>query len=171
MKRIISTCLFLCCSLIGHGQISIPASHDVLKNSLQLNLAGDASLLSFHYDRLFEVSEGFMLSTKFGVGINQEFRICFGGCSGATELYTTFPHHLTAILGGGRHTVELGFGGTYLSGNTTEPYFLYPTLGYRLLPLGNMQSTFRAFVQFPVNGFQTEDILFIPVGISFGFGF
>jgi hypothetical protein len=83
----------------------------------------------------------------------------------------TIPHHLTANIGRKKHFFEFGFGGTYISGVTTEPYFAYPTVGYRFLPLKSDKLNFRVFSQIPFTGIDTEDIIFMPLGVNIGISF
>lgn len=144
---------------------------DPLLNSLQFNFAGDASMFALQYDRLYPVGRSLKWSAKLGFGVNEEFDLCIWGNCDEPETYITLPHHFTAIIGSGRHTLELGLGGTLLIGNTTQPYFFYPMFGYRLLALESKRFTMRVFVQAPLSGFSTDDILFSPIGLSLGFGF
>lgn len=135
-------------------------------NSINLNLLGDASLISINYERQFLVSPAFILSSKLGLGYNFEF-IIFGN----PEHYLTIPHHITGNIGKGRHFFEFGLGGTIINGNTTQPYILYPIVGYRILPLKSNEITFRIFGQIPFSGIETDDILFIPFGLNLGVSF
>lgn len=141
-------------------------------NSIQVNLLGDASIISINYDKQFLISPTFILSSKFGLGYNEEFQICiFGPCSSPPEKYLTIPHHITGNIGKGKHFFEFGLGGTIISGNTNQNYFLYPIVGYRVLPLNSNKVNFRVFGQIPFSGLETEDILFIPFGLSLGISF
>ena len=79
-------------------------------NSINLNLLGDASLISINYERQFLVSPAFILSSKLGLGYNFEF-IIFGN----PEHYLTIPHHITGNIGKGRHFFEFGLGGTIIN--------------------------------------------------------
>lgn len=140
-------------------------------NSIQLNLLGDASLISINYDKQFLISQTFILSSKFGLGYNEEFQLCiFGPCS-SPEKYLTIPHHITGNIGKRKHFFEFGLGGTIISGNTNQNYFLYPIVGYRILPLNSNKVNFRVFGQIPFTGLEIEDILFIPFGLSIGISF
>jgi hypothetical protein len=145
-------------------------------NSISLNLLGDASKLSINYEKQFLVGESFILTTKFGLGYNHEFRIClFGPCSSPLKYYLTIPHHFTANLGKRRSFFEFGLGGTILYGETSQPYILYPIIGYRFLPLQSNKFNFRLYFQPPIQEIEGEfghpDIGWIPVGISIGSSF
>jgi len=141
-------------------------------NSIDLNLLGDASIISINYDRQFLVSPSFILSGKIGLGYNQEFQLCvFGPCSSPPHKYLTITHHITGNFGKGRHFFEFGLGGTIIIGNTTQPYLLYPIIGYRFLPLRSDKLNFRIFGQIPLTGLETDDIMFLPFGLSLGISF
>jgi hypothetical protein len=133
-------------------------------NNVSVNFLGDASIISFNYERQILITENYIGSSKIGLGYNEEFCLF---CSSA-EQYITIPHHLTANLGANRHFFEIGFGGTYFYGNTTRPYVFYPIVGYRLLPLKSNKISFRIFGQYPL---AETDIIFIPVGLNLGFSF
>ncbi len=138
-------------------------------NGVGLNFLGDASILSLYYDRFFPVSPSFRMSSKLGVGGNQEF--CLMGSCGSVETFVTLPHHLTGNIGKGRHFFEFGLGGTVIMGNTDQHYLLYPMLGYRFWPLISHKAHCRVFVQMPFTGLDTQDIGFVPVGFSLGVSF
>jgi hypothetical protein len=42
-------------------------------NNISLNLLGDASILSINFEKQYLVRKSFILTTKFGLGYNQEF--------------------------------------------------------------------------------------------------
>jgi hypothetical protein len=171
MKKFIFLIPFLFTRLFLIAQAPIePASSRPL-NSIYINLLGDASLLSMNYERNFLISNSFLISGKLGLGYNEEFQLCiFGPCS-PPDNYITIPHHITGNVGKGRHFLEFGLGGTLINGNTSQTYLLYPIIGYKLLPLKPNKLNFRIFGQIPFSGLVTEDILFIPVGISIGISF
>ena len=158
-------------SLSAQGKAGIPDTTDTRpQNNIFLNLLGDASIISINYERLLFISPDFFLAGKLGVGYNEEFNICLSGeCP--SESFTTITHHITGNLGKGRHLVELGLGGTIINGNTDENYLAYPIVGYRLHPLKSGKVSFRIYGSVPFTGLDTEDILFMPVGISVGISF
>ncbi len=140
-------------------------------NSLSLNLFGEASIFSFNYEKEFIVSRNCILSSKIGLGFNQEFKLClFGPCSPAHN-YITIPHHITANFGESGHLFELGLGGTIVNGITNQHYVLYPIYGYRFLPLQPRKINFRIFGEIPFTGFDIEDYIFSPIGLNIGFSF
>ena len=151
-------------------------------NNISLNFLGDATKMSINYEKQFLVAESFILTTKFGLGYNHEFRIClFGPCSSPLKYYLTIPHHFTANLGKRRSFFEFGLGGTILSGETSEPYILYGIIGYRFLPFHSNKFNFRIYLQPPIpikelekpvdNDFPHPDIRYFPVGVSAGISF
>ena len=151
-------------------------------HNISLNLFGDASKLSINYERQYLVGKSNILSTKFGLGYNQEFCISLWGIScSPIEDYLTIPHHFTANIGKRRSFFEFGLGGTVLYGETRWPYILYGIIGYRFLPLQSNKLNFRIYLQPPIpirkikkpvdNDFPHPDILYIPIGVSVGFSF
>jgi hypothetical protein len=144
--------------------------------SIYTTLAGDATIISINYDKIFPISQILRISGKIGSGYNEEFRLCiWGGCNSPQSKYLTIPHHITGNIGKGRHLFEFGLGGTVIIGSTTQPYFIYPIVGYRILPLRSNKITFRIFGQLPfprTDGiFLADDIIFMPVGLSLGVSF
>jgi len=141
-------------------------------NGINLNLLGDASYFSINYERIFLISSSFFLTAKVGLGYNEEFQ--YGGHSTPLSKFLTIPHHFTGNIGKGRHFFEFGLGGTLINGNTTQHYIFYPIVGYRLLPLKSNNINFRLFGNIPYWAFygaETDDIIFIPFGLSFGISF
>ena len=174
MKKLILIFILLSIGIVlfAHDPIeTIDAIDSRPLNSVYINLFGDASIISFNYERLFLLSPTFILSSKLGLGFNEEFKICLFGPCPPEEKYLTIPHHLTGNVGKGRHFFEFGLGGTIISGNTTQPYLFYPIIGYRILPLKSNKINFRVFGQIPFSGLETDDIVFIPFGLSLGISF
>lgn len=141
-------------------------------NSINLNLLGDASLIALNYERAFVLSPDLILTSKIGLGYNEEFQICiFGPCVDPPSKYRTIPHHLTANFGKGTNLFEIGLGGTKIYGDTRQPYLFYPIVGFRVLPLKSGKANFRLFVQLPFSGLETDGYIFIPIGLNFGTSF
>lgn len=84
-------------------------------------------ILSGNYDYLFGYSKTGFFDARAGFGV-----FAFGGSSGAS-----LPHAITYNLGQGTDHLEIGIGGTYVSGNDTggmrtRGYAFAPfMLGYR----------------------------------------
>jgi len=170
MKKLILTVTILSLGIASFAQQEHSDTRPT--NNIYLNLLGDASLISINYERLFLVSPKFTVSSKLGVGYNQEFQLCFGSCLASPKNYFTLPHHVTGNFGKGKHLFELGLGGTFISGDTPQPYSLYPIVGYRIQPLMPDRLTFRIFAQIPLlHPAAMEDILFSPIGLSVGVSF
>ena len=69
----------------------IQSAEDRPLNNISLNILGDASILSINFEKLYLVRKSFILTTKFGLGYNQEFRLCiFGPCSSPAETCVGF---------------------------------------------------------------------------------
>lgn len=154
-------------AFIFAGLTLFAQNNDRPLNSIQINLLGDASIISINYDKQFLISSTFILSGKLGLGYNEEFKICVWGPCSPSEKYMTIPHHITGNIGKGRHFFEFGLGGTIISGSADKNYLLYPIVGYRILPLNSNKVNFRIFGQIPFSGLP-EDIIYIPVGLSLG---
>ena len=141
-------------------------------NNVYINVLGDASWISINYERRFFVRKPYFLTAKLGYGYNEEFQICIwdNACS-PNHTYLTVPHHVSVNVGNGRHFLEVGIGGTAILGHTDQNYLINPIMGYRLHPLRKNKINFRFYGQVPFTGLLTEDILFIPFGMSLGFSF
>ena len=176
MRKLILVTLQLYTSILLYAQKQEEIINTRPLNSISLNLLGDASIVSLNYERQFLISPSFILTSKLGSGYNEEnqLSICFSGScppSPSPERYFTIPHHITGNLGKGRHFFEFGLGGTFILGNTTQPYLLYPIVGYRILPLQSDKINFRVFSLIPFSGLYTDDIVFIPLGLNLGISF
>jgi len=181
--RLILLSIFFCFGIVLKAQensiFQIGEVQNVLDrplNNISLNLLGDASILSINFEKQYLVRKSFILTTKFGLGYNQEFRLCiFGPCSSPAENYITIPHHFTANLGNKRSFFEIGLGGTILLyGETSDPYIFYPIIGYRFLPLKSNNLNFRLYFLPPIQfdgPFGHPEIAFIPLGASIGISF
>ena len=169
--------LFFSAALLLLGLSSIAQENKTVTksrplNAFSINILGNGSLLSVNYEVVHFIQPSFFITGKLGVGYNEEFQLCiFGPCSSPPSNFATIPHHFTGNLGKGRHFFEFGFGGTLISGNTSEHYLLYPIIGYRLQPLQPLKANFRLFGHIPFSGLETEDILFSPLGLSLGLCF
>src|SRR5690606_7219041 len=132
-------------------------------NTLNISILGDASAVAINYEKLFLVNKAFIISSKLGIGYNEELRFCFfGQCTTPVKQFFTLCHHITGDYGKGRYFYEFALGGTIVIGNTTRPYLFYPTLGYRYLPVSPRKSNFRVYGQIPVTGFETDDLFSFP---------
>lgn len=171
MKRNILTIILILTGAVIFAQINDDSISRRPVNSISINLLGDASIISVNFERIFLISSTFILTGKLGLGYNEEFQFCIFGSCPPPEKYLTIPHHVTGNLGKGRHFFEFGLGGTIVSGNTNQYYLFYPIVGYRLLPLKSNKVNFRIFGQIPFSGLETEDILFIPIGLNLGICF
>ena len=172
MKKLILSIVFLIIGTVLFAQNNDDSSATRPVNSVNLNLLGDASLISINYERIFLIDPIFILTSKIGLGYNEEFKIClnlFGpsDCS-PPDKYITIPHHITGNLGKGQHFFEFGLGGTIITGYATHFHF-YPIFGYRFLPLKSNKINFRIFGQILLLG--ECNILYIPFGLNIGISF
>ncbi len=172
MKKLVLVLIPLTISITLLAQYQEEPNEMRPTKSLNLSLLGDVSLISINFEKLLIVKPTFILSSKLGFGFNEEFQICaFGPCSSPPQKYLTIPHHVTANFGKGKSFFELGLGGTIIKGNKSQPYMLYPIIGYRIVPLRLNRANFRAFGQIPFWNNESNDIMFFPIGISFGICF
>lgn len=183
MKKIILITFLLIAKVILFAQNHKELTDTRPLNSVNVNLLGDASMISVNYERQFLVSPAFILTSKIGLGYNEEFQICVFGPCPPPDTYFIIPHHITGNLGKGKHLLEFGLGGTIINGNTTcnrcspQPYLLYPIVGYRILPLKSDKFNFRIFGQIPLNAnwdggsVTSSGIFFSPFGLNFGISF
>lgn len=137
------------------------------KTNVNLMLFGYASLISISAERSFFINNNIFICANFGIGYNEEF-LLFN--TREPNQYYTYPHHITISFGRYRNFIESGLGGTYISGNTSQHYLLYPIIGYRLQPVNYNKINFRAFIHFPFTR-DIDDILFVFYGASVGFSF
>jgi hypothetical protein len=172
MKSIFIVFVFL---VIQNNLLNAQISKERLEKrpvkNVNFNFVGDASHFSLNFERQYLIHQNFIISQKIGIGYNEKFQVClFGHCDDFIR-YLTIPHHVSMNVGKSRHFLEMGIGGTFLYGNTTQPYLVYPILGYRFLPIEKDNVNFRIFTHLPFTGKYAEDILFIPFGISLGVSF
>lgn len=171
ISKVLLVALITTTSFISFSQQQEEIIDERPLNNIYINLLGDASRVSINYERHFLVGTTFNLTSKLGLGYNEEFN--FGGSS--PDKYFTLPHHITGNLGKGRHFFEFGLGGTFLTGNKTLFYYLYPTIGYRISPLKSKKINFRIFGQLPLYKYdkldQLNDFTLLPIGLSMGISF
>lgn len=165
--------IFILCFILTFGHQLLAQTEnktDLLlkRNNINFNMFGDASLISVNYERLFDLSPSIFLSGSIGAGYNAAFSLCFLGCGSKPKRFLTLPHHFTVNFGKDRDFFELGIGGTIMVGNTSEHYFLYPMLGFRVQPNKSGKGTIRLYGSVPFTGIDTEDIFWVPIGISIG---
>jgi len=171
MKRIILIIVFSISGTLLFAKDNRDSTDIRPTNNINLNLFGDASIISLNYERLFLINQNFFITGKLGIGWNQDFQLCLFGTCQPTKYYLTMPHHITGNLGKGRHFLEFGLGGTIINGKTNQHYLLYPIVGYRLQPLKSNKVVFRIFGSIPFTGLEAENILFVPFGLSLGVRF
>jgi hypothetical protein len=138
-------------------------------NSVYFNVFGDASRFSINYERVLKIEPAYILTGKLGAGYFRERKIWENQFP--PPKYFTIPHHLTANFGKRHRFIEVGMGGTFLSSAKENIYVLYPILGYRFHPSESNSLNFRIHGQFPLVGYNSKYLWFIPIGLSFGIGF
>lgn len=136
-------------------------------NSLILNF-GSGTLVSIEYERnwKFENNKNLLIAS-IGAGAGREDKIWNPFyINEDREWYFVSTQKLTYCVGNGTNFLELGLGGIYVAGNTTQPYIAYPILGYRYIGFNN--TTFKFYLSWPFSGIKTDDLGFVPIGISMG---
>lgn len=164
IRRITLTLLFAIYSTFLFAQNKRDTINIRPLNNYNLNILGEASLISFNYERLILINSGFFFSGQLGIGYNETF-LLFGGRS--PEKSAVISHHITGNLGKRRHFLEFGLSGAIITGKTNEHYLLGPIVGYRLQPLKSNRVNLRIFGNIPVIGIET-DITYFPFGLSTG---
>ena len=135
---------------------------------LSANLSGDISLLALGLEKFVFLKPGFALGIGVGFGFNQEFQI-FSNDDIAN--YFILPHHVTCNFGKNKSFLEFGLGAAFVTSGEDNYYLAYPVLGYRLHPFKNPGFSFRAWLYYPLgqqSNINDIDVLFTPVGLSFG---
>jgi hypothetical protein len=137
------------------------------QNSLLLNL-GSGTVVSFDYERNWKVEKSpNLLFASIGAGAGREGKVwMILNTLESPEWYFVTTQKVTYCVGNGTNFLEFGLGGIYVAGNTTQPYITYPILGYRFI--GDNRSTFKFYLSWPFTGIKTDDLGFVPFGISFG---
>lgn len=171
MRTVILSFILIFTRVVLFAQDAIESASSRPLNSIYINLLGDASIISFNYERIFLINKTFFISSKLGLGYNEQFQLCIWGPCSAPERYLTIPHHISLNIGNGRHFFEIGIGGTLIKDIKTQPYIFYPIVGYRIMPLKSNKINFRLFGQIPFSGLNIDNILFIPFGLSLGVSF
>lgn len=110
--------------------------------------------MSLGFEKLFFLKSGPVLAGKIGFGYNQEFNLFD---SGDPINFFILPHSFTVNLGNGKRSFgEIGLGGSWLTNNTVHYYFIYPIIGYRYHPFGQIDKV------------EETDVMITPLGVSFG---
>ncbi|MCC5916958.1 MAG: hypothetical protein JJU02_06485 [Cryomorphaceae bacterium] len=160
---IVCLLILLSPSIFGQMQDAKP------NNGLSLNL-GSGTLLSIDYERIWRNEKNNnLLITSIGAGVGLEGKVWqFMANTDFTSRdgYFVSPQKVTYNIGNGNNYLELGAGGILVLGNTTQPYIVYPIIGYRFI--GNNNTTFKFFLSWPISGIQTDDLGFVPFGIGLG---
>ena len=116
MRTFILSFILITTRVVLFAQETIESASSRPLNSIYINLLGDASIISFNYERIFLINKTFFISSKLGLGYNEQFQLCIWGPCSAPERYLTIPHHISLNIGNGRHFFEIGIGGSFKIG-------------------------------------------------------
>lgn len=136
-------------------------------NSLCLNL-GSGTFASIDYERNWQFENNKNLFfTSVGAGAGREGKVwSLLTTVEDPKWFVVSTQKATYCVGNGTNYLEFGLGGIYIAGNTTQPYIAYPVLGYRYIGYNN--TTFKFYLSWPFSGIKTDDLGFVPFGISLG---
>jgi hypothetical protein len=165
MKKIILTLFFAISGIFLFAQNKRDTTNIRPLNNFNLNILGEASLISINYERLFLINPRFFLTCRLGIGYNFKF-VLFN--TSPPENYMIISQHITGNLGKGKRFFEFGLSGAIVN----KHYLLGPLVGLRIQPLKSNKVNLRLYGILPVIGpLRDMDILYIPVGLSLGVSF
>ncbi|MBC7773889.1 MAG: hypothetical protein H7246_00515 [Phycisphaerae bacterium] len=130
------------------------------KNAIYLSLLGEGTL-SAHYNRMLYEKREFFVDGKIGIGL----------VSGRGESIGKCISHSVSANFGQRHSLELGFGGTYYQASANfyeeeDGYGLYPIMGYKFRSASS-RFTFRV----STHPMKPNLSVTWPISVSFGLAF
>jgi len=146
-------------------------------NLVYINSGGGATSVSIEYERLL----GFWTYRTLH-GKSQSLFISGGLGFGTASMqypdegneYMTLPIHISANVGNRASFFESGVGTTILFGYPNRETITYYNFGYRLEPRRKYKFLFRINFCIPfytLAFFESTDLIFIPLSLSFGIGF
>jgi len=135
--------------------------------------------LSLNIERVFFLSDNFLLTGGFGLGIDVKnplaiYSVLDHGSEDPLLLgdrLLLLPHHITAGICVSRNRklfIESGLGGTRIYNSPDKEYFLYPLAGLRFHPLERNKMMFRVYGAFPMQDMKSTSLMFQYIGFSFG---
>ena len=143
------------------------------RNTIQLGLAGEGSLVALLYENRFGFTKFSFMTAAIGIGYTEEF------LGRNPSKYLNIPTRASINLGTTSHFLELGIGLANfipVANKEVVQSFLtaYPTIGFRVQDNKTVRGCFRIFYCPPINyDYNWEDNapIFLPFGISFGKSF
>ncbi len=172
MKKLIFIILLVSLALYSSAQKKVYFAERRPLNNAAINICGDASILSLHYERLFVLNPNLLLAGKLGIGFDEPtIKYLFGYTTPPNDYFIALPHHLTCNLGKGRHFFEFGLGGSLVWEGSSRDYCLYPVAGYRLQPMKTNKLHIRFYGALPISGNEEVNAQFTPLGLSLGICF
>ena len=127
MKKLLLTTSLIVLTCVVFGQDEKPEKTSMRKNTVYLELGGNALYYSVNYDRIFSITKIAHVSLRTGFFMSPEF--------GSGHNYYVVPLEVNALLGKENNFFELGFGQSLLIENSSysNEFDAYTTLrlGYR----------------------------------------
>ena len=157
-------------SVCSYSQNISDAADGMKLNNVYSTILGNASVISFNYERVLPVKPKLRIAVKSGIGYNWIYSIGLFGSEGSWESLITLPHHLSVIFGT-KHILETGIAGTMVYGKTTSDYVFYPIVGYRLHGESKKIGLFCFRLFGSVLKWESFNYTVFPAGVSFGIRF
>lgn len=169
MKPLIT--LLSICSLVFSQSLN-RSERVIYWNSVNINLLGDASVFSINFERSLSLGEKYFTTISFGIGKNKmHFSSLDADISRPPDqYYYTFPHSISANFGSINHFFEMAYSGTFIDRDFKKRYIAHPLIAYRLIS-NNGRVTFRIFLSFPFEEVPSLEIIYVPIGLSYGINF
>ena len=141
-------------------------------NNININLIGDASIISINYEKHFFIFKNILITSKLGLGYNYALNFCNDIDCFSRINAITIPHHITVNIGKESHFFECGLGGTkIINSKASHPYVIYPIIGYRYLPLVSNDFNFSFYFQYIFHNLDDDNFTMYPIGLSIGYSF
>ena len=110
-------------------------------NNINVNILGNAPIVSMNYERIFPMNQFFMIATQLGLGYIPSY-------NKLKLTYLTVPYNITGNLGKGVYFFEFGIigAGFYKYKEAFNLISLSPMIGYRYQPVKRRTANFRIYV-------------------------
>lgn len=176
-KHILFLLVLNCLVSITKGQFVLDSISKRPVNLVYINSGGGSTSASIEYERIFG-----LWNYRTFLNWKQSLFISEGAGFGIASMqypeeeneYMTLPVHVSANIGNRASFFESGIGTTFFFGFPERETVTYYHFGYRLEPRRKNKFLFRINVCIPfhtIDFFESTDLIFIPLSLSFGIGF